>query len=85
MTLNGQNTYIKGVNWYGFEEKQMLPELLFNVSMESVFKTLASINVNAIRVTVSAEFLQYYKHPDAKVGSKGVVIRAGQVQYVGSS
>ena len=73
VTLNGKPIRIRGVNWYGFEEKQMLPELVFNVPMESVFKTLAAMKFNAVRVTVSAEFLQWYKSPQAKVGSNGTI------------
>lgn len=79
LTLNGKPIRFKGVNWYGFEEMQMLPELLFDSSMDTIFKTLASIGINGIRVPISAEFMQYFQNPDCKVGSEGVIIASGKV------
>ena len=77
MTLNDKNVRLRGINWYGFEEKQMMPEMLYYESMDSIFKKLKAKNINAIRIPFSAEFLRYYNDKDAKVGSAGTVIHAG--------
>jgi aryl-phospho-beta-D-glucosidase BglC (GH1 family) len=75
LTLNGKPLNIRGINWYGFEEKQMLPELLYDYSMAELFKALKDADVNAVRICISAEYIEYFDSADALCGNKGVVIR----------
>jgi aryl-phospho-beta-D-glucosidase BglC (GH1 family) len=75
LTLNDKPLNIRGINWYGFEEKQMLPELLYHYSMADLFKALKTADINAIRICISAEYIEYFDNPIALVGNKGIVIR----------
>jgi len=75
LTLNGKPLNIRGINWYGFEEKQMLPELLYDYSMAELFQALAESHINAVRICMSAEYMEYFDKPDVLCGNKGVVIR----------
>lgn len=75
LTLNGKPLNIRGINWYGFEEKQMLPELLFHYPMADLFAALKQADINAIRICISAEYMEYFDSADALCGKKGVVIR----------
>jgi aryl-phospho-beta-D-glucosidase BglC (GH1 family) len=59
LTLNGEKCRLKGINWAGFENKEMIVQCLWIQSMEDHFKSLAEIGVNAIRIPVSAEFMEY--------------------------
>ncbi len=73
LTLNNQPITMNGINWYGFENREMVCQMLWDFDMETFFKVLASdkCKVNAIRIPVSAEFMQYFQNPNVKVGSKG--------------
>ena len=73
--LNGQPVNIKGINWYGFEEKSMIVEMLYATTMDDIFKLLAEDKINALRVPVSAEFMQHFCDSNGKLGEKGVIIR----------
>ena len=75
LTLNNKPLNIRGINWYGFEEKQMLPELLYDYSMGELFQALAESDINAVRICMSAEYMEYFDKPDVLCGNKGVVIR----------
>jgi aryl-phospho-beta-D-glucosidase BglC (GH1 family) len=76
LTLNGTPINIKGINWYGFEEKSMIAELLYAFSMDDFFQALADEKINAIRVPFSAEFVKYFCDANQKLGKEGVIIMA---------
>jgi aryl-phospho-beta-D-glucosidase BglC (GH1 family) len=59
LTLNGQKCRLRGVNWSGFENKDMIVQMLWHKSMEHWFEKLKEIGINAVRIPVSAEFMEY--------------------------
>lgn len=73
--LNGKPISIKGVNWYGFENANMVPEGLYANSMETYFKFLASHGFNAIRIPFSGEFAMYFDNPNVLVGTASRVLK----------
>jgi len=73
--LNGKPVNIKGVNWYGFENANMVPEGLYANSMETYFKFLAANGFNAVRVPFSAEFAVHFDNTNTRVGTNPSVAK----------
>jgi aryl-phospho-beta-D-glucosidase BglC (GH1 family) len=75
LLLNGKPLMLKGVNWAGFENAEMLHagHWLSKFTVEYGMQFLNKNGFNAIRVPVSAEFMQYFDNPKARVGSKNVL------------
>lgn len=75
VALNGIPLNIKGVNWYGFENANMVPEGLYANSMETYFKFLSAHGFNAIRMPFSAEFAMHFDNANAKVGTNPSIVK----------
>jgi aryl-phospho-beta-D-glucosidase BglC (GH1 family) len=66
--LNGVECTLNGINWAGFENKEMVPQPNWLYSLEDMFKLLQEHQINAIRCPVSAEYMQYFKDERVTIG-----------------
>ena len=85
LNLNGKPLNLNGVNWYGFENKEMMPQMLWSFPMEAYFELLEEKKFNAIRVPISAEFMLFLEDPEVCVGNQGKAKIAEQGKLVGDA
>jgi endoglucanase len=66
--LNGVPCRLNGINWAGFENREMVVQPLWKASMEDCFKLISESGFNAIRIPVSAEFMEHFDDERIKIG-----------------
>ena len=80
LTMNDKPITLRGVNWYGFESANMIPDGLYANSMETYFKFLAKHKFNAIRLPFSAEFAMHFDNPNARVGQSSKLVKPSYIK-----
>ena len=86
MHMNNKALSIKGANWAGFENAEMLHSghYITKFTVEYGMKFLHDNGFNALRVPVSAEFMQYLENPQVKVGKTSATV-AKKANHLGET